>query len=159
MKKYLPVIIVTLLTAIAATAKQFDGLTSWESMSWMHDWMGFFLIVFAMFKLFDLSGFARGFAKYDMLAGRVRLYGFIYPFLELALGLAFLACWNPPFVYLATIALFGFGAVGVIFALMKGLDVNCACLGTALKVPLSSVALIEDMGMVLMAGLMLFSAS
>ncbi len=29
----------------------------------MHDFMGFFLVVFALFKLFDLSAFADGFQK------------------------------------------------------------------------------------------------
>ncbi|MEM7699829.1 MAG: MauE/DoxX family redox-associated membrane protein, partial [Verrucomicrobiota bacterium] len=123
--------------------------------SWMHDWMGLFLVVFAMLKLFDLPGFVRGFARYDLLAGKVRGYGFVYPFIELVLGLAFLAHWNPVVVYAATIIVFGFGAVGVFVALSRGLDANCACLGTSLNVPLSSVAVVEDLGMVVMSVVML----
>ena len=29
----------------------------------------------------------------------------------------------------------------------KGLDLNCVCMGTVLKVPLSTVALVENLGM------------
>ena len=45
------------------------------------------------------------------------------------------------------------GAIGVILALKKGLDINCACLGTSLKVPLSTVALTENLTMAIMASL------
>lgn len=48
----------------------------------------------------------------------------------------------------------GFGALGVIRALARGLDVNCACMGNILRVPLSIVALTEDLGMAAMAALM-----
>jgi len=122
---------------------------------WMHDFMGFFLVVFALLKLFDLTAFADGFQKYDLLAKNFRPYAFIYPFIELALGLAYLSFWSPVTVYIATIVVLGFGALGVINALRKGLDLECACMGSVLKVPLSTVALVEDLGMVLMAALML----
>jgi hypothetical protein len=121
----------------------------------LHAFMGFFLVVFALLKLFDLSGFADGFQMYDLLAHHVRLYAVIYPFLELTLGLAYLAFWRPVVVYIATVMLLGFGALGVIVALRRHLDVNCACMGTTLKVPLSTVALVEDLGMALMAAAML----
>lgn len=117
----------------------------------MHAFMGFFLVVFALLKLFDLPGFADGFQMYDLLAKRSRAYALIYPFLELALGLAYLAFVQPDTVYIATVILLGFGALGVISALRRGLDVNCACMGNTLKVPLSTVALVEDLGMAGMA--------
>ena len=43
---------------------------------------GFFL-VFGGFKLMDLQGFAHGYASYDLLAKKVPVYGYIYPFIEL----------------------------------------------------------------------------
>ena len=125
---------------------------------WMHDFMGFFLVVFALLKLFDLPGFADGFQMYDLLAKNFRPYAYVYPFIELALGLAYLAFWRPTTVYLATIIVLGFGALGVINALRRGLDVNCACMGNTLKVPLSTVALVENVGMVAMALVMLLRA-
>ena len=121
----------------------------------MHDFMGLFLLSFSMLKLFDLPGFAEGFQKYDLLAGKFRPYAFTYPFLELALALGYLSHWQPQFVYLATIVLMTFGAIGVFRTLAKGLDLKCACMGSSLNVPLSTVAVVEDVGMALMALLML----
>jgi hypothetical protein len=122
---------------------------------WMHDFMGFFLVVFSMFKFFDLPGFADGFQMYDLLAKPFRPYAYVYPFIELALGLGYLSHWQPTTVYVATLVVMLWGALGVIGALARGLNINCACMGTVLKVPLSTVALLEDLGMAAMAAGML----
>jgi hypothetical protein len=58
---YLPLIVIVLLTLASACAKQAGGVGGWNWMSWMHDFMGLFLVVFSMFKFFDLRGFADGF--------------------------------------------------------------------------------------------------
>ncbi len=60
-------------------------------------------------------------------------------------------------VYAVTIIVMIFGSIGVFRALFKGLDIECACMGTVLHVPLSTVALLEDLGMALMAAIMLWS--
>ena len=155
---YIPLIIIIALTLLAACAKQVAYAAGWSWMSWMHDFMGFFLAVFSMFKLFDLEGFADGFQMYDLLAKPVRAYAYLYPFIELALGLEYLAHWHPKLIYSATVIVMTFGALGVIRALSKRLDIECACLGTVLRVPLSTVALTEDLGMALMAAVMLLKA-
>ncbi|HEY8962642.1 MAG TPA: MauE/DoxX family redox-associated membrane protein [Luteolibacter sp.] len=153
-KDYLPLVVIVLLSAFVGAAKQVH-YGEWRTDSWMLDFMGVFLVIFSAFKFFDLKGFADGFGMYDLLAKRFRPYAFLYPFLELALGLGYLARLQLPVVLTATIALMGFGTLGVIGALRRGLDVNCACMGTALRVPLSSVALLEDLGMAAMAAVML----
>jgi hypothetical protein len=123
-------------------------------MNWMHDFMGLFLVMFSMFKFFNMEGFADGFQMYDLLAKSMRLYAYVYPFIELGLGLGYLAHWQPVVVYAATIVVMLFGSLGVLNALRKGLDLECACMGTVLKVPLSTIALVEDLGMAAMAGAM-----
>jgi YHS domain-containing protein len=154
-KDYLPLIIIVTLAVLAAFAKSISYSESWSGMFWMHDFMGFFLVVFSMFKLFDLEGFADGFQMYDLLAKRFRPYAYTYPFIELALGLGYLALWQPLIIYGATVVIMLFGAAGVIRALAAGLDIECACMGTVLRVPLSTVALAEDLGMAGMAAVML----
>jgi len=149
---YLPLGV--LLSLLAATALELKA-ADWSWTDWMHNFMGLFLVVFAMFKLFDLKGFVNGFAMYDLLARRLRAWGYVYPFLELALGLAYLAHWQPFITYAVTAGLLVFGALGVVSALRRGLDIECACMGTVLQVPLSTVALVEDLGMAGMAGAML----
>ncbi|MDB6126270.1 MAG: hypothetical protein JWM35_166, partial [Verrucomicrobia bacterium] len=133
---------------------RFSAAAEVHRMSWMHHFMGIFLVNFSMLKLFDVPAFADGFQMYDLLAKRLRPYALVYPFIELALGLAYLSSWNPSVVYAATVIVLSFGALGVINALRKGLDLNCACMGTILKVPLSTVALTEDLGMAAMAAAM-----
>ena len=81
--------------------------------------------------------------------------GYVYPFVELALGLAYLAFFLPALTYLVTILVFSFGAVGVVLALRRGLDIDCPCMGNILSVPLSTVTLTEDLGMVAMALMLL----
>lgn len=157
-KDYLPLLVIIALCILAATARtSADGAAG--SMGWMHDFMGFFLLIFSMFKFFDLEGFADGFSMYDLLAGKFRPYAYLYPFLELGLGLGYLARFQPMVIYSATVILMLFGAMGVVIALRKGLDLECACLGTTLKVPLSTVALLEDIGMAGMALVMIVIAA
>jgi YHS domain-containing protein len=151
---YLPLIILIGLSLAVAAAKQAAYSGSADAHTGMHDFMGIFLVMFSMFKFFNLPGFADGFQMYDLLAKRFRPYAYLYPFLELALGLGYLAAWNLPVVYGATIVIMLFGAAGVLRALRRGLDINCACMGTVLKVPLSTVALTEDIGMAVMAAIM-----
>lgn len=123
--------------------------------AWMHGFMGVFLVIFALLKLFDLNGFKRGFSMYDLLARRIKAYAYVYPFIELALGLAYLAYFMPALTYAVTIIVFGFGTLGVLSALRRGLDIDCPCMGNILSVPLSTVTLTEDLSMIVMAAFML----
>ena len=130
----------------------------WQGINW-HGWMsqfmaGFFL-VFSAFKFLDLRGFAAGYATYDLLARRWYPYGFIYPFIELSLGVLYLTNWFPVQTQLFTIFIMGFSSIGVINSLLKKQKILCACLGTILKVPLSTITLAEDLTMVIMAALSL----
>lgn len=151
---YWPLIILILVSVFAGTASTYGDFGG-NVHIWMHNVMGYFLCMFALLKLFDPVGFAKGFAKYDLLAGRSRVYGLIYPWLELFLGLAYLALIVPGVVYSATILLFGFGMIGVVVALRNGLNINCPCMGTILRVPLSTVTLTENLAMIVMAIAML----
>lgn len=151
---YVPVIVVVVMTGLAALAKQ-GFYMQWDARTMMTDFMGFFLVVFSLFKFFDLQGFADGFQMYDLVAKRFRSYAYIYPFIEAGLGLCYLAQWQLMAVSLITIVLLIVGMLGVLFALQKGLDLECACMGSILHVPLSTVALVEDVGMAAMALAML----
>jgi hypothetical protein len=155
-RAYLPLAVLVGGVGLATAALQLswpDGARSAELA--MSQFMGLFLLVFAMLKLFDLPGFASGFARYDLAAGAFRPYGYLYPFLELGLGLALLAGLRPLEVngFLAVLMLFG--AVGVLRSLRRGESLRCACMGSSLDVPLSTVALVEDLAMGLMSLAML----
>lgn len=151
---YRPLISLILVAALAAFAVTYS--VAGEFMQWMHYFMGIFLCVFALLKLFNPSSFADGFQMYDLIAKRSRTYALSYPYIELALGLGYLSFIFPIAVYIATIVVLGIGAIGVVKALREGLDINCPCMGSILDVPLSTVTLTEDLGMAAMALVMLF---
>lgn len=130
-----------------------EGL-NWQS--FMSTFMAGFFLVFSAFKLLNIQGFADAYATYDLLAKRWHKYGYLYPFLELALGILYLLSIFSFFTHVATILLMGFSSLGVIKALWKKQTIRCACLGTVLNIPMSSITLIEDLAMVAMAFSMLF---
>ena len=147
--KYWPLFCLIITVAIEALALTLHQES--KEHRWMHNFMGLFLTQFAMFKFFNIQGFVEGFAKYDLLASRQKVYGVCYPFIEFLIGVGYLCYFAPWLIYLLTVIVFGFGAVGVIKALRDKLDVRCACMGTVLNVPLSTVTLAEDIIMFLMA--------
>jgi len=123
----------------------------------MLDFMGLFYIVFSFFKMLDLKGFPDSFRMYDPLAKHVKAYAVIYPFLETALGLMFLMRFEIGIALIATIVILGITTVGVIKVLLDKKSIQCACLGTALKLPMTKATFIENSIMIVMAIVMLFS--
>jgi copper chaperone CopZ len=151
---YWPLAVIAGYISIASFAGTFaTGAVDWSA--WMTNFMAGFFLVFSAFKFLDLRGFADAYASYDLLAKRWHGYGFIYPFLELALGLAYLFRFEPQLTLIATIVLMGFSSLGVISALANKQRLRCACLGTVLNLPMSTITLVEDLGMVAMAAVAL----
>ena len=131
------------------------GLASVSASDTMRYFMAGFFLVFSFFKLLDINAFANAYAGYDLLAKGWRGWGFIYPFVELGLGVAYLAHFNPLLTHWATIIVMGFSAIGVVRAVVSKTQIQCACLGTVFKLPMSTVTIVEDVGMVAMAVAML----
>lgn len=121
----------------------------------MSNFMAGFFIVFGFFKLLDLRGFVETYRTYDLIAIATPRWAWAYPFVELTLGAAYLLRVVPTVINVATLVLMLIGAVGVGRALTKRQRIRCACLGTVLNLPMTTVTLVEDLGMAVMAGLML----
>jgi copper chaperone CopZ len=155
---YQPLVVIAAYIAIAAFAGTNTGpagAIDWRA--WMVHFMAGFFLVFSAFKFLDLKGFADAYSTYDLLAQRWHGYGYIYPFLELGLGLAYLFSVAPLATNAATLVLMGFSSLGVLSALRNKRQIQCACLGTVLKLPMSTITLIEDLGMAAMAAVMLLA--
>lgn len=152
-ESYTPLFIIITLITIATAAVAIEDFESgkfiWQSL--LTNFMAGFFLVFSGFKLLDVRGFAEGYSTYDLLASRLFLYGYIYPFIELAFGLAYLTSFHLRVVEILVFIVMGFSGLGVVRSMMKHQKIRCACLGTIIKVPLSSVTLVEDFGMALMA--------
>ena len=129
----------------------------WSWREFMLDFMGLFYIVFSFFKMLDLKGFPESFKMYDPLAKRLPFYGWIYPFIETALGLMFLMRYEVDLALVVTLVVLGITTLGVTKTLMDKKSIRCACLGTALKLPMTEATFIENTIMIAMAALMLFN--
>ena len=147
---YYPLFLIIMYITGISFINNFHGqVINWQG--WMNQFMAGFFLVFSAFKFLDLRGFADGYSTYDLLAKHWYSYGYIYPFLELSLGVLYLTQWFPAATQVATIIVMGFSSLGVMNSLFKKQKFQCACLGTILKVPLSSITLIEDLTMVVLA--------
>jgi copper chaperone CopZ len=153
---YHPLLLIAGYIALASFAGTTAvGRAGFDWSVWMTNAMAGFFLVFSAFKFLNLKGFAEAYATYDLGAKAWAPWGYVYPFLELLLGCAYLFRWNLAVTNLATILLMGFSSLGVIQALSKKQTIRCACLGTVLNVPMSTITLVEDLAMVAMAALAL----
>jgi copper chaperone CopZ len=121
----------------------------------MPHFMGGFFLAFSFFKLLDLRGFADSYRMYDIVAKRFPVYGYLYPFIELMLGVAYLTDFQPTTTNLVTLVVMSVSSVGVIQSLLAKRKIRCACLGTVFNLPMSTVTLVEDGLMIVMAAAML----
>lgn len=137
------IIILTLATAWFQT--DFSG------MNIMMLSMAFFFLVFGIFKLNNLKGFAKAYAMYDVIAMKSKTYALLYPFIEIGLGILYLFSLGGIWRDIITFIIMTISAYGVWKALQVQDEIPCACLGTVFKVPMTKVTLFENLIMAVMA--------
>ena len=130
---------------------------NWNSSNAMLDFMGLFYIVFSFFKILDIKGFSMSFRMYDPLAKKAPIYGYIYPFIEVLLGVMFLIRFEINIALILTIIVLGITTIGVTQVLLNKRSIKCACLGTALNLPMTEATFIENALMIVMAFSLIFS--
>lgn len=121
----------------------------------MQHFMAGFFLVFSFFKLLNIRGFADSYAMYDLVAAQWKGWGFIYPFVELGLGILYLTNSFPVYTNWITIVVLGVSSIGVIKSNLDKKKIKCACLGDVFNLPMSTITIIEDVAMVAMAAFML----
>ncbi len=148
-KSYAPVV------ALFSTA----ALVSLAASLGVSGFMGVALSMLASLKLMDLDAFARSFENYDLITQRVKPYGKLYPFAELAIGLGFLSGAAPLLTGAASLAIGLSGSLSVFKAVyLDKKDLNCACIGGNSKTPLGVVSFAENAIMAVMGAILLLSA-
>lgn len=153
---YKPILLIffyiSLVTIIAATsANGFDGMKA------MRIFMSGFFLAFSFFKLLDIKGFAESYSTYDVLAKKSMAWGYIYPFLELALGIGYAVNFNPLLLNAGTFIVMAISIIGVLQSVFNKRKIRCACLGAVFNLPMSTVTIIEDALMIAMSGIMLLA--
>jgi hypothetical protein len=101
--------------------------------------------------MLDLKNFPTSFSMYDPLAKKLHFYGWIYPFIETTLGLMFLMRIEILSAIIITVIVLGITTVGVTKTFIDKQSIQCACLGTALKLPMTEATFIENILMLSMS--------
>ena len=147
---YIPVIAVFSSAGLMALATSM-GLTGF---------MGFSLSLLATLKLMDIKSFAESFEKYDLITQKIRPYGKVYPFAELAIALGFLSGVAPLATGITSLFVGLSGGISVIKAVyIDKLALNCACVGGNSKAPLGIISFTENAIMAVMGLVLIFSTT
>lgn len=151
---YKPILLIFGYIILSTLLVQFSNET-FNSMQWMQHFMAGFFLVFSFFKLLNIRGFAESYAMYDVVAKRFNAWGYMYAFIELGLGIAFLTNYQPIITNWVTLVVMSVSIIGVLQSVLNKKKIQCACLGDVFKLPMSTVTIIEDGLMILMSGFML----
>jgi len=152
LQQLIPLLLIIFYIAVTSILLHYRD---WSWNAFMLDFMGLFYIVFSFFKMLDLKGFPESFKMYDPLAKRLPIYAKVYPFIETILGLMFLLRIEVNIALIITLVVLGITTIGVTRTLLDKKSIQCACLGTALKLPMTEATFIENAIMIVMAILML----
>ncbi len=151
---YKPLLIIfAFIIGISIITARIGNEIQW--MNCMNNFMAGFFITFSFFKLLDVKAFAETYSMYDIVAKRIKVYGFIYPFIELALGIAFLTGFSPFITNITTLLVMSVSIIGVLQSVLNKQKIQCACLGAVFNLPMSTVTIIEDASMIAMSVTML----
>jgi hypothetical protein len=149
-RSYAPLIIIfsLIIAFVLIKALVSDNFTG---ASLMLDFMAGFFLVFGVFKTIKLPAFAEAYEMYDVIAKKSKIYAYIYPFIEISLGLAFLFRFEVITAAWITLVLMLINSVGAYNGIRDKKVLMCACLGSVFKLPMSFVSLGEDLLMAIMA--------
>lgn len=146
-----------ILFFLLAAATLMSGLTNFNLEELMRWFMGGFFIIFGSFKLIGYEMFVLAFPGYDIIAKKHKAYAYVYPFIELLLGVFYVLNMFALPRDVFTILIMSIGAWGVGKSVMHKDHIRCACLGNIIRLPLTTVSLIENLTMAAMALVMLLT--
>lgn len=153
---YKPVLLIgAYIIAITLLIEGVRGIFNWHT--WMQNFMAAFFLVFSFFKLINLKAFAESYSTYDIIAKSWQGWGYLYAFIELALGLAYLLKFDPLLTNTITFAVMSISIVGVLQSVLNKRKIKCACLGAVFNLPMSTITIIEDGLMIAMSAVMILT--
>ncbi len=150
LKDFLPLISI-LAVIVLFTAYMLSTTSSPDVMFGMRMFMSGFFLIFGVFKIIKWKGFVQAYQEYDVLAKKSIFYAYLYPLIEIGLGLAYFFALNLLLTNIITLIIMLIGSYGVWLKLKEKEDIPCACLGVVFKLPMTKVTLFEDLLMALMA--------
>ncbi len=131
------------------------GNNHFDWMQWMRHFMAGFFLVFSFFKLLNLKGFVESYVMYDVIARKLPVWAYLYAFVELGLGIAYVIDFIPWITNWITLIVMSVSIIGVLKTVLNKKQIQCACLGAVFNLPMSTVTIIEDALMIGMSAWML----
>ncbi len=120
--------------------------------------MGVWFLAFGLLKFYDLHGFVEAFSQYDLIAKKWKIYGYLFPCIEIILWLVYVFNTNMILMTEMNIIALSVSLIGMMSAhsvVRWGRPIACACMWTKWKLPMTKVTVIENLVMFLMVGYML----
>ncbi|TDO26364.1 heavy-metal-associated domain-containing protein [Sediminibacterium goheungense] len=152
---YKPILLIFIyITTIAVISSTLTGV-GFNWLQGMNVFMAGFFLVFSFFKMLDLQAFAESYSMYDIIAKRIKTWGYLYAFIELALGIAYATNFQPIITNTITLIVMTVSIIGVLESVFNKRKIRCACLGAVFNLPMSTVTIIEDALMIAMSAAML----
>jgi copper chaperone CopZ len=153
---YKPILLIFgYITTISIIAATHQNTFHW--MKAMNIFMAGFFLTFSFFKMLNLNGFAESYSMYDIVAKKIKAWGYVYAFIELGLGIAYATNFQPLVTNIVTLIVMTVSIIGVLQSVLNKRKIQCACLGAVFNLPMSTVTIIEDALMIAMSGIMLIT--
>ncbi len=154
-KEYAKLGAIFLFLIIAATLMgTLDGFNAHE---WIRWFMGGFMILFGSFKLIGIEVFIKVFPLYDLVAKRFKPYTYIYPLLQIFLGMLYIAGLMSVLRDIVTLAMAVSGGLGILKIVSTRGPIKLSYLGNTIKLRFSTVTLLENTIMAVLAFILLIT--
>lgn len=150
LQTYKPILLIFGYITVVSLIRSYTNGTI-NTMAAMRIFMSGFFLTFSLFKMLDLRAFANSYAMYDVVAKQIPAWGYIYAFIELGLGLAYAADFEPLATNIVTAVVMSVSLIGVLQSVLNKKKIQCACLGAVFNLPMSTVTIIEDALMIVMS--------
>ncbi len=153
---YKPILLIFFYISLVVVLVQINS-ERFNIMMAMQYFMAGFFLVFSFFKFLNLKGFAESYMMYDVLAKRIPIWAYLYAFIEVSLGMAYLINFNPLVTNIFTFTVMSLSIIGVLQSVFNKRKIQCACLGAVFNLPMSTITIIEDALMIVMSGYMIIN--
>lgn len=151
-KKYRPLIVA--FSSVVLWTILHQSIVGWSVHYAMHDFMGGFFLVFGSLKVLSWKKFAESYQGYDPLAMKLPVYAYIYPALEMLLGIVYQFRLGEEIIWNSlTVLILGIVTFGIVQVLRRHETIKCACLGGSFNIPITWFTVFEN---VLMIGMALY---
>jgi len=108
------------------------------------DFLAVFLIAFAGLKFVEIEYFAHAYRSFDLIASRLRPWGYTVPFIEAFLGFWYLLSEAPQKLNILALVFAGSALVGTLIGSRHKSRVKSATTKNLIRLPLMKVSFIEN---------------